>query len=154
MKMEGNTILITGGATGIGLALAESLLERGNEVIICGRRENRLIEVQNEHPGLHIRVCDVSDEDSRKSLFKWVTKNFKDLNILINNAGIQRAIDLKEGIKGLEGENEIKINLEATIYLSTLFIPFLESKKEAAIVNISSGLAITPLAAVPIYCAT
>jgi uncharacterized oxidoreductase len=154
MKMEGNTILITGGATGIGLALVESLLERGNEVIICGRRENRLIEVQNEHPGLHIRVCDVSDEDSRKSLFKWVTKNFKDLNILINNAGIQRAIDLKEGIKGLEGENEIKINLEATIYLSTLFIPFLESKKEAAIVNISSGLAITPLAAVPIYCAT
>ena len=154
MKMEGNTILITGGATGIGLALAESLLERGNEVIICGRRENRLIEVQNEHPGLHIRVCDVSDEDSRIELFKWVTKNFKDLNILINNAGIQRAIDLKEGIKGLEGENEIKINLEATIYLSTLFIPFLESKKEAAIVNISSGLAITPLAAVPIYCAT
>jgi uncharacterized oxidoreductase len=154
MKMEGNTILITGGATGIGLALTESLLKLGNEVIICGRREDRLIEVQNKHPGLHIRVCDVSDEDSRISLFKWVTGNFKDLNVLINNAGIQRAIDLKEGIKGLEGENEIKINLEATIYLSALFIQFLESKEESAIVNVSSGLAITPLAAVPIYCAS
>ena len=154
MKMEGNTILITGGATGIGLALAESLLKQGNEVIICGRRENRLIEVQEEHPSIHIRVCDVSDEDDRKSLFKWATENFTDLNILINNAGIQRAIDLKKGIKGLEGENEIKINLEATIYLSALFIPFLESKEESAIVNVSSGLAITPLAAVPIYCAS
>ncbi|MGB9201752.1 SDR family NAD(P)-dependent oxidoreductase, partial [Methanobacterium sp.] len=89
MKMEGNTILITGGATGIGLALTESLLKLGNEVIICGRREDKLIKVQNEHPGLHIRVCDVSDEESRKSLFKWVTENFKDLNVLINNAGIQ-----------------------------------------------------------------
>jgi uncharacterized oxidoreductase len=154
MKIEGNTVLITGGATGIGLALAESLLELGNEVIICGRREERLIDVQKKHPDLHIRVCDVSDEKSRASLFKWVTENFEDLNILVNNAGIQRAIDLKEGIKALEGENEIRINLEATIFLSALFIPFLESKKEAAIVNISSGLAITPLAAVPIYCAT
>ena len=154
MKVTNNTVLITGGATGIGLALAESLLELGNEVIICGRRKERLIEVQNKHPNIHIKVCDVSDEDSRLSLFEWATRNFKDLNVLINNAGIQRAIDLKKGIKSLEGENEIKINLEATIYLSTLFIPFLNSKKEAAIVNISSGLAITPLAAVPIYCAT
>jgi len=154
MRMEGNTILITGGATGIGLALAESLLELGNEVIICGRREDRLIEVQKEHPNIHIKVCDVSDEESRISLYNWVRENFKDLNILINNAGIQRAINLKEGIKGLKGEDEIKINLEATIYLSTLFIPFLESKEESVIVNISSGLAITPLASVPIYCAT
>ena len=154
MKIIGNTILITGGATGIGLALAESLLEQGNEVIICGRREDRLVEVQNEHPDIHIRVCDVSDEDDRRSLFKWATENFKDLNVLINNAGIQRAIDLKTGIKGLEGQNEIKINLEATIYLSALFIPFLESKEKASIVNVSSGLAITPLAAVPIYCAS
>ena len=154
MKIKGNTILITGGATGIGLALTESFLEQGNEVIICGRREDRLIEVQKKHPELHIQVCDVSDEDSRNSLFKWVTENFKDLNMLINNAGIQRAIDLKEGIKGLEGDNEIKINLEALIYLCAQFIPFLETKNEAAVVNVSSGLAITPLAAVPIYCAT
>ncbi len=154
MKVEGNTILITGGATGIGLALAESFLKLGNEVIICGRRKERLIEVQKMHPDLHIVVCDVSDEDGRNSLFKHVTENFKDINVLINNAGIQRAIDLTEGIKGLEGENEIKINFEAPIYLSALFIPILESKEESAIINISSGLAITPLVAVPVYCAT
>jgi len=103
---------------------------------------------------LYIKDCDVPTEDGRKSLFKWVTENFKDLNILINNAGIQRAIDFTEGIKGLEGENEIKINFEALVYLSALFIPILESKKESAIINISSGLAITPLAVFPVYCAT
>ena len=64
MKINNNTVLITGGATGIGLALAESLLELGNEVIICGRRKERLIEAQNKHPDIHIKVCDVSDEDS------------------------------------------------------------------------------------------
>ncbi len=154
MKVEGNTILITGGATGIGLALAESFLKLGNQVIICGRRKERLIEVQKMHPDLHIVECDVSDENGRNSLFKYVTENFNDINVLVNNAGIQRAIDLTDGIKGLEGENEIKINLEAPIYLSALFIPFLKSKEESVIINISSGLAITPLAAVPVYCAT
>ena len=154
MKVEGNTILITGGATGIGLALTESFLKQGNEVIICGRRKERLIEVQKMHPDLHIVECDVSDEDDRNHLFKYVTENFNGINVLVNNAGIQRAIDLKDGIKGLEGENEIIINFEAPIYLSALFIPFLESKEESAIINISSGLAITPLATVPLYCAT
>ena len=110
MKMNGNTVLITGGATGIGLALAESFLKHGNEVIICGRRKKKLIEVQNMHPNLHIIECDVSDEDGRSSLFKYVTENFKDIIILVNNAGIQRAIDFKDSIQGLEGENEIKIN--------------------------------------------
>src|SRR5664280_268968 len=154
MKMNGNTVLITGGSTGIGLSLAESFLKLENKVIICGRREERLIEAQKIHPNLYIKECDVSNEEGRKSLFKWITENFKDLNILINNAGIQRAIDFNEGIKGLEGENEIKINFEGLVYLSALFIPFLESKEESAIINISSGLAITPLAVFPVYCAT
>jgi uncharacterized oxidoreductase len=154
MKLSGNTVLITGGATGIGLALAESFLELENEVIICGRRKERLIEVQKMHPELHIMECDVSNEEGRNSLFENITENFNDINVLVNNAGIQRAIDLTEGIKGLEGENEIKINFEAPVYLSALFIPILRLKEESAIINISSGLAITPLAAVPVYCAT
>ncbi len=154
MKVNGNTILITGGATGIGLALAKSFLKLENEVIICGRREERLIDAQKKHPNLYIKDCDVSTEDGRETLFKWVTENFKELNVLINNAGIQRAINLMEGVKALKGENEIKINLESLIYLSALFIPFLTSKEESAIINISSGLAITPLAVFPVYCAT
>jgi len=155
MKISGNTILITGGATGIGYELAKQFLEAGNEVIICGRREDRLIEAQKNLPELHIKVCDVADENDRNELFKWVTEEFEDLNVVINNAGIQRDVDFTKGTEDLlNGEDEIKINLEAPIFLSALFIQFLKDKERAAIINVSSGLAFTPLARVPIYCAT
>ena len=88
MEISGNTVLITGGTAGIGYALAEAFLEAGNEVIICGRREARLLEVQKNHPQVHIKVCDVAQETERKLLVEWVSANFKHLNILINNAGI------------------------------------------------------------------
>ncbi len=140
MKISGNTALITGGATGIGFALAEAFLEKGNEVIICGRRENKLEEAWRRHPELHTRVCDVSNGDDRRSLFEWVRSKFPSLNILVNNAGIQRRIDLSRGDAELAGgENEVRINLEAPVYLTSLFITHLASKKESAIVNISSG---------------
>ena len=155
MKISGNTILITGGATGIGYEIAKQFLKAGNEVIICGRRENRLLEAQENYPKLHIKVCDVANENERMELFNWVTNNFSDLNIVINNAGIQRDVDFTKGVEDLlNGEDEIKINLESPIFLSALFIPFLEGKEGAAIINVSSGLAFTPLARVPIYCAT
>ena len=155
MKISGNTVLITGGATGIGLALAEAFFRKGNEVIICGRRKNKLLEAQKKLPKLHIKVCDISKDRNRKALFDWATSNFTNLNILVNNAGIQREIDLTQGIADLEsGEDEIGVNLEAPIYLSALFIPHLIKQKESAIVNISSGLAFVPIAAMPVYCAT
>jgi uncharacterized oxidoreductase len=155
MKMSGNTVLITGGATGIGYAMAESFLEAGNEVVICGRREERLLEAQTRHPDLHIKVCDVADEASRKTLVEWITANFGNLNILVNNAGVQRDIDFTKGIaEFLAGENEITINLEAPIILCGLFIPYLTGKKEAAIINVSSGLGFVPMARMPVYSAT
>jgi uncharacterized oxidoreductase len=155
MKITGNTILITGGATGIGLALAEAFLKEGNQVIICGRREKKLQEAQFKFPSLHVTVCDVSKHSARENLFKWVTKTFPNLNILINNAGIQKEVDLRKGaVDLLEDEDEIDINLKAPIHLSTRFIPHLSERKESAIVNITSGLAFTPLAIFPIYCAT
>jgi uncharacterized oxidoreductase len=155
MQIQGNTILITGGATGIGYAFAEALLKNGNKVIICGRREDKLKEAKKNHPELVIRVCDVSDEKERQSLFEWTTSNFPDLNIIINNAGIQRTIDLTKGVEELKnGADELKINLEAPIYLSAQFIPFFADKKDTAIINVSSGLAFTPMARMPIYCAT
>jgi uncharacterized oxidoreductase len=154
MNMSGNTVLITGGATGIGYALAESFLGLGNEVIICGRREARLRQAQEKHPCLHFRVCDVSKEEDRRSLLAWTTENFSGLNILVNNAGIQRAINFAGGIADfLDGESEITIDLEVPIYLCGLFIPHLAGKQVAAIINVSSGLAITPAAAMPVYCA-
>ena len=156
MKVSGNTVLITGGATGIGLALAEAFSKKGNEVIICGRRKNKLLEAQKRLPEIHVRVCDISKHKNCKALFDWATANFKKLNILVNNAGIQREIDLTEGIADLEsGEDEIRVNLEAPVYLSALFIPHLMKKqKESAIINISSGLAFIPIASMPVYCAT
>lgn len=155
MQISGNTVLITGGSTGIGYAMAESFLEVGNEVIICGRREGKLLEAQRNHPGLQIRVCDVADETERRTLLEWTTTNFGNINILVNNAGIQRDIDFTKGIaEFLTGESEIKINLEAPIVLSGLFIPYLTGKKEAAIINVSSGLGFVPAGRMPVYSAT
>lgn len=155
MNIQGNTVLITGGATGIGFALAESFVQAGNTVIICGRREDKLKEAKKKLPQIHLRACDLSKEKERESLFNWAKENFRDMNILINNAGIQTMIDLKEGAhKPANGNNEIETNLMAPISLSAYFIPWLSKRKEAAIMNVSSGLAFVPIAAMPVYCAT
>jgi len=155
MKISGNTILITGGATGIGFALADALLEAGNEVIICGRRQKKLDKARRRLPKVKAIQCDISDTKERSALFDWTKRNFPNLNILVNNAGIQRQIDFRKGTKDLlANEDEIETNLRAPVHLSALFIPHLMKQQEAAIVNISSGLAFIPLAAVPVYCAT
>ena len=155
MKISGNTVLITGGATGIGFSLAEAFIKAGNEVIICGRREQKLEETKIRLPQIYTRVCDLYWEKERGLLYDWVRSNFKNINVLVNNAGIQRMIDFKKGTQDLfNGEDEIEVNLKAYIYLSAYFIPLFLKQKEAAIVNISSGLAFVPLAVVPIYCAT
>lgn len=155
MKTKDNTILITGGATGIGFSLAEALVKAGNRVIVCGRREDKLTEARDKLPQIAIRVCDVSDEKDRESLFNWIKDNYDDLNVLINNAGIQRALNLKKGTPDLfVRENEIETNLVAPIHLSAYFIPLLLKKREAAIINVSSGLGFVPIASMPVYCAT
>ena len=154
MNLAGNTILITGGATGIGWTLTERFLEAGNEVVICGRREDRLLEAQKKYPQLHIRVCDVADERERVALFEWATAKFPELNVLVNNAGIQRRVNLAESEDWAATRSEIAINLEAPVHLSRLFIPHLSRRKSAAILNVTSGLSFAPLANVPVYCAT
>ena len=155
MNISGNTILITGGATGIGLALAEAFLEKNNEVIICGRREDKLAQTKDEFPRLHTYICDVADRQKQKQLYVQVLANHPDLNILVNNAGIQKEVNFKKGLTDLQDEeDEIAINLQAPVRLSGRFIPHLLKQKEAAIVNISSGLAFIPIAFMPLYCAT
>jgi uncharacterized oxidoreductase len=155
MKINGNTILITGGATGIGFELAQAFVKEGNNVIICGRRENKLKDAKSKLPQIHTRVCDLSKEKEREALYNWFESDFKDINILVNNAGIQRVIDIKKGISELSaGEDEIDINLKAPIYLSAYFIPDLLKQKESAIINVSSGLGFVPIAFMPVYCAT
>jgi uncharacterized oxidoreductase len=155
LELKGNTILITGGATGIGFALAEKLVALGNEVIVCGRREEKLSEAKRRLPQLHTIVCDISKEEERKALYDKVSSEFGGLNILVNNAGIQRRIDLKKGMDDLlKNEDEIEVNLRSQIYLAARFIPLLSSRERSAIVNVSSGLGFVPLAIFPVYCAT
>jgi len=157
MEISRNTVLITGGATGIGFALAEAFLNARNEVIICGRREHKLQEAKRKLPRLHVKRFDVASEDDRKSLLRWVTSDFGNVNILVNNAGIQRQVDFTSPAitKATRSkDDEVTINLAAPIRLCALFTPRLLKKKKAAIVNISSGLAFVPIAMMPIYCAT
>jgi len=155
MNLSGNAVLITGGATGIGSAIAEAFLKADSEVIICGRREAKLLEAQRKHPGLHIKVCDVSKLSDCQALARWTADNFKGFNILVNNAGVQRDIDFTHGLEGfLAGENEIQVNLAAPIMLAGLFVPQLVGKPAPAIVNVSSGLGFVPAARMPVYSAT
>lgn len=156
MQTTKNTILITGGSTGIGLAIAETFIKAGNEVLICGRREVKLLEAKQKLPQLHTRVCDIAKRAEREQLYQWATSEFPRLNVLFNNAGIQKEIDFLTGASGLyDEESEIETNLAASIHLAALFIPhFLQQDRECAVVNITSGLAFIPLKIVPVYCAT
>ncbi len=155
MNTKGNTVLITGGATGIGFSLAESFTKAGNDVIVCGRRQEKLREAQNRLPRIHTWQCDLSVNKGRRMLHDWVISNFKGINVLVNNAGIQRMIDFRKNPHELfGGEDEIETNLRAVIHLSAYFIPDFMEKRESAIINISSGLAFVPLAVAPVYCAT
>ena len=154
MKLSFNTVLITGGASGIGFALAERFIRGGSEVIVCGRRKDKLEEAKQKQPKLHIRVCDVAMESERIELFEWVVREFPSLNVLINNAGIQRRMNLVEPEEWEQTRQEIAINLEAPVHLSRLFIPHLLRQQHPAIINVTSGLAFAPLTRVRVYCAT
>ncbi|MGI5906871.1 MAG: SDR family oxidoreductase [Candidatus Pararuminococcus gallinarum] len=154
MKLAGHHILITGGSSGIGLALARAFTQAGSKVIICGRQEARLKSAQAAIPGLEIKVCDIAQSSQREDLFAWVTSVFPQLDVLINNAGIQRSIDLSAGTEDLfDGPDELTTNLMAPIHLCGLFIPFFLKKETSYLINVSSDLGITPAAEYPIYCA-
>jgi uncharacterized oxidoreductase len=154
MKTTGHTVLVTGGASGIGFGLAERFLAEGNDVILCGRREDKLREAREKHGAFHTRTCDVSDPAERQDLAAWATREFPRVDVLLNNAGIQHRIDLTDSPEWPLLHSEITTNLEAHIHLATLFIPHLMRAKESAIINVTSGLAFVPRAAVPVYCAT
>lgn len=155
MNMQGNTILITGGSNGIGLALAERLLALGNRVIICGRRADKLIKAAEAINGLITMQCDVADEAQRTALYERVVAEFPDMNVLINNAGIQRRMDLTDpDVAWHDIKQELAINLEAPIHFARLFTAHLLKQRNPAIVNVSSELSFLPPIWVPVYGAT
>jgi len=155
MKMTGQTILITGGSSGIGLALARQLLERGNTVIATGRNASRLAEAKEQLPQLHTYLCDQSSPDAIAELADKMRKDFPALNILINNAGIGLKRNLQDSsLELLDLEREIRSNLIGPIQLTHCLLAHLKVHSESMIVNVSSGLAFVPMPIKPIYCAT
>lgn len=149
------TVLITGGGSGIGLALAANLVRRGHRVIACGRDDDKLHAARERLPGLETIAADVSSAASRASLLEWLHGNAPDLTMLINNAGVQHHHDLRASDIDIQRvESEIAINLNAPILLTMAVLPVLRKSPRATIVNVTSGLAFCPLAQVPVYCAT
>jgi len=151
MNISNNKILITGGASGIGLGLTERFIKENNTVIICGRRESALKEVADKYPSVIIKVCDLSLAKEREGLYNWISEKHSDINVLVNNAGIQQWISISDDDFFERVKEEIAINIEAPLHLISLFI---QLKSLNTIINITSGLSFVPLIKVPVYSAT
>lgn len=151
MNLSNNKILITGGASGIGLGLTQRFIQEGNTVIICGRRESVLQEVADQHPGVITRVCDLESEADRLDLYNWVAQNHPDLNVLVNNAGIQNWVKPTDEGFFSKASQEVAINILAPLHLTELF---LQLKSVNTIMNVTSGLAFIPFSKIGVYSAT
>jgi len=151
MELSNNKILITGGATGIGFGLAERFVHEGNTVIICGRRESVLKDAKEKLPSIITKVCDLSLVAEREALFAWLSKEHADVNVVVNNAGIQQWMNITDERFFERAKEEIAINIESPLHLISLFLklPALNT-----IMNVTSGLAFAPLSKVPVYCAS
>jgi uncharacterized oxidoreductase len=151
MQLSNNKILITGGATGIGLGLTERFVKENNIVLICGRRESALKAVSDKYPSVITKVCDLSKAEERESLYNWISEEHPDLNVLINNAGIQQDLSISDPDFYQHAREELAINIDAPIHLASLFGNL---KSLTTIMNVTSGLAFVPLAKAPVYCAS
>ncbi|MBS7541754.1 SDR family oxidoreductase [Ancylobacter oerskovii] len=155
MDISGNSILITGGNSGIGRALAEALQAQGNEIIITGRREEALKETAAANPGMHWRVLDVADAAAVATFADQIVRDFPALNVVVNNAGIMLPEQLNaEPVDLSASEAIITTNLLGPIRLSTALLPHFKRRPAATVVTVSSGLAFVPLVVTPTYNAT
>ncbi len=151
MNLSGNKILITGGASGIGLGLAEKFIGEGNSVIICGRREPALDEASALFPPVITRKCDLLVQAEREALFNWISDEHSDVNVLVNNAGIQQRMGIHDENFFPRAKEEIRINVEAQVHLISLFLGL---KSLDTILNVTSGLAFVPMTHAAVYSAT
>ncbi|MFI1353911.1 SDR family oxidoreductase [Streptomyces sp. NPDC020898] len=154
MKMTGNTILITGGTSGIGLGLALRLHEAGNKVIVAGRRKELLDEITAGYPGIDALVLDVADPDSIARARESVAASHPGLNVLVNNAGIMLPENLLDPAELAVAEDHITVNLLGSIRMTYAFLPLIAGKDDAAVMNVTSALAFVPYAIAPTYGAT
>lgn len=155
MDLKNSTILITGGTSGIGLELVRQLTEQGSTIIITGRKQAALNDTKRRFPKIHIFQSDVSDPADIERLYEQVTQQFPDLNMIVNNAGEMRLLDVQDTSKDLENiTHEIDINLTGTIRMVHQFLPYLIRKPTAAIVNVSSAISFMPYSTAPFYSAS
>ncbi|WP_295121364.1 SDR family oxidoreductase [uncultured Chitinophaga sp.] len=155
MDLKHSTVLITGGTSGIGLEMVKQFTEQGAKVIVTGRNPDSLAETGKRFPKVHTLQSDVSKPKDIEQLYKDVTQQFPDLNIIINNAGLMRLMDLQDTTFDLENVSlEVATNLTGTIQMAYQFLPHLLTKKSAAIVNISSGIAFMAYSCAPVYSAS
>src|SRR5690606_23536192 len=154
MKTIGNTILITGGNSGIGRALAEAFHRLGNRVIISGRRQETLDAVTAANPGIVSMAVDMGDAGSIRTFADKVVREHPDLNVVVHSAGIMKHEKLSEALDTLAtAEETIATNLLGPIRLTAALLPHLVGREDAAILTVSSGLAFVPLATTPTYSA-
>lgn len=155
MKKSNQTVLITGGGSGIGLALAHKFLENNNTVIITGRNKSKLEKVKQENPRIQIFQSDVTDDADVRMLVDDVEEKFGGLDVLINNAGIMNLVDTGNESNDLQRQmQEIEINFNSPVRMLHYFLPLLKKSKNAVLVNVSSGLAYVPFAQAPVYSGT
>ena len=155
MNLSGNTILITGGSSGIGLEMAKEFLKRKNKVIITGRNEAKLQKAKELLGEVTTIQSDVSSSSDVEKLYQQVSKDFPDLNLLINNAGIMWSINLQNHKHPpAELTKEFDVNVKGTIWMNNAFLPLLKKNSNSAVAIVSSGLAFVPLPIAPVYCAT
>ena len=155
MKNSGNTILITGGTAGIGLEVVRQFYQLNNRLIVTSSNAENLEKLKSNFPNIQTIVCNLASENDVKALVDTCLSQYTDINILINNAGVQYNYDWKTEAEGFQKiANEIAINLTSPMQLTYGLLPILLKQKDSAIINISSGLAYAPKASAPIYCAT
>jgi uncharacterized oxidoreductase len=155
MKMTGNTILITGGTSGIGRALAEAFHDRGNRVIVTGRRQSLIDEITANRPGIYGLRLDLSDPAALPGCANEVRARFPGLNVLIANAGISRPEDMtSDAWSAADAEAMIETNVLGVLRVTAAFLPLLKQQAHATVMATSSALAFLPLASFPTYCAS
>ncbi len=154
MDLKGNTVLITGGGTGIGRGLAEAFYGRGNQVIIAGRHQSALDDTVAANPGMHARQLDIADTDQVLALATDLRHDFPDLNVLINDAGVMKPEDLKSGDDMPVAEQAVTVNLLGPIRLTAVLMPVLLAQPRATVMTLSGGVAFVPMTITPTYSAT
>ena len=155
MKLNDNTILVTGGGSGIGLALAKAYVLCNSTVIVCVRNAKKLEAVHKENPAIVTFPCDIANDQDQQRLVEHIEQKYPNLNILINNAGIQHNYDFSDKRNHTSLiEEEVNVNCLAHLKLTDRFLPILMRQSSAAIMNVTSALAMVPKQSAPIYCAT